>query len=169
MEEAETDHDALADLAQEAGVCLRGQGLSLAVAESCTGGGLGDAITDVAGSSDYFLGGVIAYSYGAKEALLGVPRALLEARGAVSAEVATAMAEGARRLLGADLALGITGIAGPTGGTPEKPVGLVYIALASAEGTSWRRFVWAGSRQESKRASERAALRMLIKHLQGKG
>jgi PncC family amidohydrolase len=166
MQEPATGHDSLANLAQEAGALLRRRGLTLAVAESCTGGGLGDAVTDIAGSSDYFLGGVIAYSNGVKEALLGVPHGLLEAQGAVSGEVAGAMAEGARRLLGADVALSITGIAGPTGGTPEKPVGLVYISLATAQGTTWRRFVWGASRRENKLASVQAALQMLVAHLE---
>ncbi len=152
-------------LARQAGELLRGRRLTLAVAESCTGGGLGDAITDVPGSSDYFLGGVIAYANSAKERLLGVARALLEAHGAVSPEVAVAMAEGARRTLHADLALSTTGIAGPTGGTPEKPVGLVYIGLATPEGALWRRYVFEGNRTENKRASVQTALELLISHL----
>lgn len=154
-------------LADQVGELLRQRGLTLAVAESCTGGGLGNAVTDIAGSSDYFLGGVIAYSYEAKEALLGVPHTLLEAQGAVNAEVAVAMAEGARRLLQADLAVGITGIAGPGGGTPTKPVGLVFIALASVEGSQWRQYVWKGNRVENKRASVRAALRQILAYLTG--
>ena len=140
--------------------------LSLAVAESCTGGGLGDAITDIAGSSDYFLGGVIAYANEVKERLLCVPSDMLRTHGAVSAEVAVAMAVGARRLLRADLALAVTGIAGPGGGTPEKPVGLVYVALATAEGSQWQRHIWSGNRRENKQASERAALEMLIHYLE---
>jgi PncC family amidohydrolase len=156
----------IAALAAQAGDRLRARGLTLAVAESCTGGGLGDAITDIAGSSGYFLGGVIAYSYDAKEKLLAIPRSMLEAHGAVSAEVAVAMAEGARRLLGVDLALAVTGIAGPGGGTESKPVGLVYIALATAEGAQWRQYAWAGSRRENKRASVRAALEMVAGYLE---
>jgi len=156
-----------ATLAQRAGDLLRARRLTLAVAESCTGGGLGDAITDIAGSSDYFLGGVVAYSYEAKERLLGVPHDTIVTQGAVSAEVAGALAEGARRLFGADLALGITGIAGPGGATPGKPVGLVYIALATPRGIRWQRHVWGGSRRQNKRASVRAALQLLIAHLEG--
>lgn len=152
-------------LADRAGRLLLEKGLTLAVAESCTGGGLGDALTDIAGSSAYFLGGVIAYSNAVKEAVLGVPHALLEEEGAVSPEVAIAMAEGARRLIGADLALSITGIAGPGGGTESKPVGLVYIGLATAEGSRAGRYTWSGNRRQNKQASVCAALGLLIEHL----
>lgn len=161
------DRSDLIALAQRAGELLRRQGLTLAVAESCTGGRLGDAITDVAGSSAYFLGGVISYADAAKELLLGVPHALLEAQGAVSAEAAAAMAEGVRRLLGADLALAVTGIAGPGGATPAKPVGLVYIALATPAATHCQRHLWGGTRTENKRSSVAAALAMLLGRLQG--
>jgi PncC family amidohydrolase len=156
-------------LAHRAGELLRAQRLVLAVAESCTGGGLGDAVTDIAGSSDYFTGGVIAYSYEAKERLLGVPQSILAAKGAVSPEVVTLMAANVRRLLGADLSLALSGIAGPGSGLPGKSVGLVYIALASAEGTSWRRYDWQGDRIENKRASVCAALEWLIEYLSGEG
>ncbi len=153
-------------LAEQAGRLLLERGLTLAVAESCTGGGFGDAITDIPGSSTYFLGGVIAYSNGVKEALLGIGHALLEEKGAVSPEVARAMAEGVRRLIGADIGLGITGIAGPSGGTASKPVGLVYIGLATAEGSRAERFLWSGDRRANKQASLRAALEMLIEELE---
>jgi nicotinamide-nucleotide amidase len=115
---------------------LRRRGQTLAVAESCTGGGLGAALAAVPGASDVLLGGVIAYANSVKEGLLGVPAALLEAHGAVSDPVAHAMAEGARRATGADWALAITGVAGPGGGSPEKPVGLVHIAVAGPAGCS---------------------------------
>ena len=115
---------------------LRRRGQTLAVAESCTGGGLGAALAAVPGASDVLLGGVIAYANSVKEGLLGVPAALLEAHGAVSDPVAQAMAEGARRATGADWALAITGVAGPGGGSPEKPVGLVHIAVAGPAGCS---------------------------------
>ncbi len=167
MSKSVTETATVVSLAQRAGDLLRRRQLSLAVAESCTGGALGDVITDVPGSSDYFLGGVIAYSYEAKERVLGVPRDLLAACGAVSAEVVTSMAEGARRLLQSDLAVGISGIAGPGGGMPGKPVGLVYIALATPEGTSWRRHVWSGDRRQNKQASVRAALEWVVEHLEG--
>ena len=112
-------------------VCLA-TGLRVAFAESCTGGRVGDALTDVAGSSGYVAGGVVAYDDGAKEALLGVPRDVLAAHGAVSAQVALAMAEGARTRFATNLAVSVTGIAGPGGATPGKPVGLTYVAVADA-------------------------------------
>jgi PncC family amidohydrolase len=144
---------------------LRSRGLSLATAESCTGGGLSDAITDVPGSSDYFLGGIVSYSNSAKERLLGVDPRLLAAHGAVSESVAMAMAEGACRALGADVGVGITGIAGPGGGSQEKPVGLVYVAVASADGQTVRRYIWREDRVGNKRRSVEAALALLLDHL----
>jgi nicotinamide-nucleotide amidase len=115
---------------------LRRRGETLAVAESCTGGGLGAALAAVPGASDVFLGGIIAYANAAKQALLGVPAALLESHGAVSDPVATAMAEGARHATGATWAIAVTGIAGPGGGSAEKPVGLVHLAIAGPDGCS---------------------------------
>ena len=115
---------------------LRQRGQSVAVAESCTGGGLGAALAAVPGASEVFLGGVIAYANRVKQQVLGVPEALLETHGAVSDPVAEAMAEGARRLTGADWGLAITGVAGPGGGSEQKPVGLVHIAVAGPQGCS---------------------------------
>ena len=106
------------------------------MAESCTGGGLGASLAAVPGASDVFLGGVIAYANAVKQQLLGVPATLLEQHGAVSDPVAQAMAEGARRITGADWALAITGVAGPGGGSEAKPVGLVHIAVAGPDGCS---------------------------------
>ena len=126
---------ALASHLQEA--CLE-RGLTVAVAESCTGGLIAAAITEVPGSSGYFLGGVVSYSNQAKEAFLDVPHALLAEHGAVSREVAVAMAAGARARFGSDLAVAVTGVAGPDGGTPDKPVGLVYIGVATATDTGVR-------------------------------
>jgi nicotinamide-nucleotide amidase len=114
------------------GGLLRARGLTLAVAESCTGGLLGGRLTNVPGSSDYFLGGVISYGNAVKERVLGVPAVTLAAHGAVSEATACAMADGARRTIGADVGISITGVAGPGGGTAEKPVGLVYLGLAMA-------------------------------------
>ena len=115
---------------------LRLRGQTVAVAESCTGGGLGAALAAVPGASDVFLGGVIAYANGVKQGLLGVPAELLQTHGAVSDPVAQAMAEGARRATGADWGLAITGVAGPGGGSDEKPVGLVHLAIAGPDGCS---------------------------------
>lgn len=138
-------------------------GLRVATAESCTGGRIADALTDVAGSSGYVAGGAIAYADAAKTDLLGVPPRELAAHGAVSARVARLMAEGARDRLGVDLAVAVTGIAGPGGGTPAKPVGLTYIAIADPLGTSVRRHLWSGNREANKEASARAALRFLLR------
>jgi PncC family amidohydrolase len=152
-------------LEEQVGELLSRRGWTLAVAESCTGGLLGHLITNVSGSSAYFQGGVISYSNEAKEELLGVPHETLVEHGAVSKETALAMARGARRLLGVDVALSVTGIAGPTGGTEEKPVGLVYVALA-AEGTElWERHVWPGDRSQNKALSAEAALKVLLRYL----
>ncbi|MHA3961272.1 competence/damage-inducible protein A [Synechococcus sp. LTW-G] len=115
---------------------LRLRGQTVAVAESCTGGGLGAALAAVPGASDVFLGGVIAYANGVKQGLLGVPAELLQAHGAVSDPVAQSMAEGARRVTGSDWGLAITGVAGPGGGSDEKPVGLVHLAIAGPDGCS---------------------------------
>jgi len=148
-------------LAEEIGRLLMSKGLTVAVAESCTGGKLGDMLTDVPGSSDYFLGGVISYSNDAKSNLLGVDAKMLKAKGAVSEEVAVQMAAGARRQLRADVGVGITGIAGPTGGTPTKPVGLVYVAISSSKSSKCSRCVFKGSRSEIKTQSANRAFEML--------
>ena len=144
--------------------CVRGR-LTLATAESCTGGLVGHVITEIAGSSAYYLGGGVTYADGAKVGLLGVPEATLRAHGAVSAQVAAAMAEGARRRLGADLAVAVTGIAGPDGGSPSKPVGLTYVAVADASGTDVRRHQWHDDRAANKRLSVEAALRFALERL----
>jgi len=128
-----TDDDSLASVVL---ADLRQRGQSLAVAESCTGGGLGAALAAVPGASDVFLGGVIAYANAVKQQLLGVPAELLQEHGAVSDPVARAMAEGVQRLTGSTWALAVSGIAGPAGGSPGKPVGLVHLALAGPHGCS---------------------------------
>jgi PncC family amidohydrolase len=153
-------------LSQSLGARLRERGLTVATAESCTGGALAAALTAVAGSSDYFLGGVVPYSLDAKRALLDVPDAILQTVGAVSEECALAMARGARGKLGADLALATTGIAGPGGAEPGKPVGLVYIALADERETQCHRFVFMGDRAAIIEAATRNALTLAIAALQ---
>ncbi len=145
------------------GRALAERGLTLATAESCTGGLVGHAITEVPGSSRYYLGGVVAYSDSVKIVALGVDPALIAAHGAVSTEVAVAMAEGARRVFGADLGLGISGIAGPDGGTPGKPVGLVHIAVAHRDGADHRRRVFRGlGRSRIKRAAAWVAMAVAL-------
>lgn len=153
-------------LSQIVGDLLRARHLKLATAESCTGGLVGDLITNVPGSSDYFLGGVVAYAYEAKTALLGVSKEFLLAHGAVSEETARAMARGVRERLGADIAIAITGILGPGGATQTKPVGLVYIALLSKNADWCRKFSWSGGRLDNKHNSAAAALEMLKEYLE---
>lgn len=150
---------------QTVGELLRSRGLTLSVAESCTGGLLGHRLTNVPGSSDYFVGGVTAYSYEAKERILNVRHDTLYDCGAVSEHTALEMARGVRRLFGTDLALSVTGIAGPGGGMPDKPVGLVYIALSARDQDICQRFVWEGDREENKAYSVQAALEMLLAYL----
>lgn len=154
-------------LEKEVGTLLETKGLTLALAESCTGGLLASRITDSAGSSAYFVGGVVAYANSAKERLLGVPDELIVSYGAVSREVALAMARGARKLFGVDVALSITGVAGPTGGTAQKPVGLVYIALVADRHEDCQEFRWQGTRRQNKRQSAGAALALLCTYLRG--
>ena len=138
--------------------------LTVATAESCTGGLVAHTLTRVPGSSAYVVGGVVSYADRIKLELLGVPAAVLAAHGAVSAQVARAMADGARTRLGVDLAVSVTGIAGPDGGGPAKPVGLTYIAVADAAGAEVRRFVWTGDRAGNVRSSVQAALELLVHH-----
>jgi nicotinamide-nucleotide amidase len=147
------------------GLRLAVGGYTLAVAESCTGGLISQRLTEVPGSSVYFMEGVVAYSNEAKTRTLDVDAGLLEAHGAVSAEAAEAMAEGVRRRAGTDFGLSVTGIAGPGGGSPEKPVGLVYIALADDAHTEHRRLQIPGDRHLTRWRSSQAALDLLRKRL----
>ncbi|MDA8229000.1 MAG: competence/damage-inducible protein A [Desulfitobacterium hafniense] len=140
---------------------LKKANLSLAVAESCTGGMLGAALTQESGSSEFFLGGVISYSNSLKVGILGINQCTLDSVGAVSQETAREMAEGVRKLTGAKIGMSITGIAGPTGGSHEKPVGLVYIGLAAHEGVEARRFQFFGGRDSVRQLSVNAALQWL--------
>ena len=156
------DEDRLEDaVARE----LERTGLTLAVAESCTGGALASGITNAPGVSRFFLEGAVTYSNQSKTARLGVPEALIREKGAVSAEVAESMAAGMCERSGADLALGLTGIAGPGGATATKPVGLVYIALAHAAGVETREFRLIGRREEIKDRAAKNALNMARLHL----
>lgn len=145
---------------------LQSKRMFVATAESCTGGGIAAAITDVPGSSEVFAYGIVSYSNEAKEKLLQVPHILLEEHGAVSREVAQAMAEGARGLSGADIAIAVTGIAGPSGGSAQKPVGLVYIAVAGDKGTRTNRYLFPGARREVRQATKEAAISQALQYLQ---
>ena len=140
---------------------LAEQGMTCATAESCTGGGVGSAITAVPGSSAVFWGGVISYDNSVKRGVLGVPEEVLATKGAVSPECAAAMAEGARRLLKTDLAVSVTGIAGPDGGSAEKPVGLVWFGLASGATVTEKR-IFPGDRAAVRAAAVEHALRLLL-------
>ncbi len=145
---------------------LRTQNRRLALAESCTGGLIASLLTDVPGSSDYFLGSVVAYAYEAKERLLNVPHDLLLQHGAVSEPVTRVIAQNARAQFGADVAIGITGIMGPGGATPTKPLGLTYIALSAPDASWCRSFVWNGDRLENKHSSALAAFEILREYLE---
>lgn len=153
-------------LEEVVGRLLKENSMTLATAESCTGGLLANRITDVPGSSEYFLEGVISYSNEAKEDLLDVPLSVLEAHGAVSGPVVEAMAKGVRTLSGSDIGIGISGIAGPGGGTAEKPVGTVYIGLdTEGVGAISRKFQFSGTREQIKAVSSEAALDIIMKLL----
>ena len=143
----------------------RRRGLTLATAESCTGGLVAGELTAIPGSSDVLAGGAVTYSNRLKEQLLGVPADVLEEHGAVSAETAAAMAAGARERLGADVAVAVTGVAGPGGGTPEKPVGLVHLHVSGPDGELARRIEWGGTRRDIRLRATMAALHMLREHL----
>ncbi len=156
------------DLETVTGALLRAAGATLATAESCTGGLIAERVTAVAGSSDYFAGGVVAYSNALKQRLLGVAEATLREHGAVSEPVARALAEGACRVLGADFGIGVTGIAGPGGGTAEKPVGTVHVAVAQSGGPTVHRLVrLPGDRERVRKFSSQLALEMLRRQLLG--
>lgn len=147
-------------LEQVVGRILTENRATIAVAESCTGGLLAERLTNVPGSSVYFLGGVVCYSNDLKSRLVHVPPALIETKGAVSPEVALALADGVRKLTGARLGIGITGVAGPGGGSPEKPVGLVYVGLADEKGPRQKEFRFLGDRDRIRLFASQAALDM---------
>lgn len=158
----------MAVLEEEVGALLRKHNLTLAVAESCTGGLIANRLTDIPGSSDYFDRGFITYSIRAKHELLDVPMTIIEKFGVVSSQTAFAMAEGARKKGKTDLGMGVTGIAGPTGGTSEKPVGLVYIAVAYDRGNICKEFNFKGSRKEIKEKASDEALKLIKEYLVAK-
>jgi len=156
--------DPLVELATHLQAACVARGLTVATAESCTGGLVAHLLTEVPGASAYVRGGIVAYADEVKREQLGVPAAVLEAHGAVSPQVAVAMAEGIRERLGTDLGVGVTGVAGPDGGSDAKPVGLVYVAVAGRGPATVRRFRWPGDRAANKRDSARAAIEMLLEH-----
>ena len=157
----------MAELEAEIGRLIReyqaktGKQLTIGTVESATGGRIADRITNVPGSSDYFKGSVIAYSNEAKVAVLGVKKATLEAYGAVSEQTALEMAQGGRKLLDVDICVSDTGIAGPSGATPEKPVGLFYLGLATVYENFCQKHVFQGNREGNKRNAAEGALSML--------
>jgi PncC family amidohydrolase len=151
----------------EVGRLLKDRGETMAIAESLTGGLVASMVTDVPGSSAYFVEGVVAYANEAKIARLGVKEATLIAVGAVSEEVAREMAEGVRKTAGSHWGISTTGIAGPTGDTEDKPLGLVFVAVAGPGGTEVRRHVFPGARREVKRASSEAVLSLLMEEMRG--
>ncbi len=154
-------------LEQEIGDLLRQKGLTLGAVESATGGLISHLITNVPGSSDYYKGSITAYSNGVKIGVVGVKGETLNKYGAVSSQVAEEMAQGGRQVLDVDVCVADTGIAGPTGATPGKPVGLFYIGLSHRGGTYSRRHVFSGNREQSKRSAAEAALGWLKEYLLG--
>ena len=153
-------------LEQQVGSWLIEAGYTLATAESCTGGLIANRLTNISGASGYFLGGVVAYSNALKEALLGVPADILQHHGAVSRECAYAMAAGIKSLINADFGLAVTGIAGPTGGSLEKPVGLVYIAVSTEKEIAVVERQFSGDRNEIKAQTAEAALNLLLEQFE---
>ncbi len=157
----------MATLVERLGDMLRERGWTMGTAESCTGGLVADTLTNVPGSSDWFAGAVVAYSNAIKTRLLGVPEFVLAAHGAVSEPVVLAMAQGLRALLGVDAAVAVSGIAGPTGGTPDKPVGTVWMAWSAGTVTRTALHRFGGNRQAVKAATAEAALEGLERLLAG--
>jgi nicotinamide-nucleotide amidase len=155
------------EIEEVVGALLKQRRLKLAIAESCTGGLIGKKITNIAGSSEYFDRGAVVYSNLAKTEMLGVPQELIEKHGAVSSETAAAMAQGIRQAAHADLGLSVTGIAGPDGGTEKKPVGLVYIALATPQGVKTKEHRIFGDREQVRMRAAQMALDMVRKYLIG--
>ena len=161
-------------LEEQIGTLLREKGMKLTLAESCTGGLIGHRVTNIPGSSDYYLGSLTAYAYEVKESILGVKHQTLQKHGAVSRETVLEMAIGVRNALAGDFPLesivgvSVSGIAGPGGGMPEKPVGTVWIGMSAKEGSWAWKFNWPGNRIRNKEDSAEAALRLLHLYLEGR-
>lgn len=155
--------DDIATLAEETIAALKAAGITVATAESCTGGLIAGALTSVAGSSDVVYGGFVSYANEAKIAMIGVPFGMLRQFGAVSKEVAMAMADGALGTAGTHMAVAVTGIAGPDGGSAEKPVGLVHFSVATEDGTTHLKKVFPGNRDEVRHATVVQALKLVLK------
>lgn len=154
--------DSAIEYARQIGAALQQRAWTIATAESCTGGLVGHLLTEIAGSSAYYQGGVIAYSNDVKQSHLGVPAAILETEGAVSEATARAMAQGVRERIGTSVGVSTTGIAGPGGGTAVKPVGLVYMCVVTPETTLCRRYVFDGDRQQNKQYTALRALELTL-------
>ena len=155
-------------LEAQVGSLLRERKLKLALAESCTGGLIGNRITDVPGSSEFFWGSIVAYAYEAKVALLGVSWDTLNLQGAVSRETVLEMARGTRSALNTDIGLSVSGIAGPGGGTEEKPVGTTWIGLVAGDGEWAQPYLFSGDRAQNKKSAADAALQLVLDYLKGK-
>jgi PncC family amidohydrolase len=151
---------------EKIGTILESESLTIALAESCTGGLVAGRITDIPGSSRYFMAGLVTYSNEAKTKFLSVPQEIIAQNGAVSAIVAELMATRVRDRVDVDIGLSITGIAGPAGGSPEKPVGTVFMGLATKEGVWVERFLFVGDRQEIRKQATEVALSILLHYLE---
>ena len=150
---------------EEVGRALKSRGLTIAAAESCTGGLVASRLTDVPGSSDYVLGGIVSYTDEVKAGVLGVAREVLSENGAVSEPCARLMAEGARRKFGADIGVSVTGFAGPGGGAKDAPLGTVFVAVAGENGTQAARHLFSGERKEIKFRASQAALALVLSYI----
>ncbi len=163
------EEGSLGELGMAVGEALVRRGWTLAVAESCTGGWIAKVITDVPGASRYLVGGAVVYADGAKERMLDISPALLEAHGAVSEEIVRAMADGVKRSLGADVGLAVTGVAGPEGRRPGKPVGTVWFGLALPSGAHARTALFPGDREAVRRGATAHALAWLVERVASGG
>lgn len=156
------------EIEEKIGKALKERNLKIAVAESCTGGLIASRITDIGGASDYFEAGFVTYSNKAKTSFLYVPEDIINRCGAVSYETAKSMAEGVKKAACTDIGIAVTGIAGPSGGSEEKPVGTVFVGISTEKGTHVRKYFFNGSRLEIKRKTSDAALTLVAEYLEGK-